>query len=116
MSSATAVAFLLGSPAVPVLVAIITPAPGKLEEVERILVESIPAVHEEDGCQKYALHRGKDKLVFVENWRDMDALGAHRSGPGLKLVGERLAGLTEGRPIIEVLEAVPAGDPVKGTV
>jgi quinol monooxygenase YgiN len=100
----------------PVLVATITPAPGKLEEVERILVELIPAVHEEDGCQKYALHRGKDKLIFVESWRDMEALGAHGTGASIKLMGERLAGLTEGRPSIEMLEAVPAGDPAKGAV
>jgi quinol monooxygenase YgiN len=100
----------------PVLVATITPDPGQLEAVEKILLELIPAVHAEDGCERYALHRGDGKLVFVEHWRDMAALGAHGSGPNIKIMNERLAGLVTGRPHVEVLEAVPAGDPAKGVV
>lgn len=100
----------------PVLVATITPNPGQMDAVEAVLKELIPQVHQEDGCERYALHRGRDRLVFVEKWRDMAALGAHGGGPSIKAMNERLAGLVAGAPDVHVLEAVPAGDPAKGSV
>ena len=100
----------------PVLVATIIPNPDQMDAVEAVLRDLIPAVHEEDGCERYALHRGRDRLVFVEKWRDMEALAAHASGPSIKAMNERLAGLVAGAPDVQVLEAVPAGDPAKGAV
>ncbi len=100
----------------PVLVATIIPNPGQMEAVEAALTDLIPAVHQEDGCERYALHRGRDRLVFVEKWRDRDALAAHGAGPAIRAMNERLAGLVAGPPDVQVLEAVPAGDPDKGRV
>ena len=101
----------------PVLVATLTPEAGKMDEVEAVLKELIPAVHDEDGCEMYALHRAKDKFVFVEKWRDGDALAAHAQGPSIKALNERLAGLlaTGGGEIL-MLQPVPVGDPQKGAV
>lgn len=100
----------------PVVVATITPNPGQLEAVEAVLKDLIPAVHSEDGCELYALHRVKDQLVFVEKWRDMAALGAHGSGPNIKALNGRLKGLVGGAPDVRILEAVPAGDTSKGSL
>ncbi len=100
----------------PVLVATITPKPGKLDDVEAALTALIPAVHDEDGCQLYALHRGKDRLVFVEKWRDGDALAAHGKGPNMAAVGAAVKGLVDGPPDVVILEAVPAGDATKGAI
>ena len=99
----------------PVVVATLTPAPGQLDALEAVLREVIPAVHEEDGCELYSLHRGKDRLVFVEKWRDMAALGAHGSGSNMTALGEKLEGLVAGHDV-QVLEAVPAGAADKGAV
>jgi quinol monooxygenase YgiN len=101
---------------VPVLVATITPKAGQLEAVEAVLKSLIPAIHEEDGCELYALNRGKERLVFVEKWRDMAALGAHGSGENIKMLNEKLKGLVAGAPDVQVLDAVPAGDAAKGAV
>jgi quinol monooxygenase YgiN len=101
---------------VPVLVATITPKPDQMDAAIAALKELIPAVHDEDGCERYALHRGPDRLVFIEKWRDMATLGAHGSGPNIAKLGEKLAGLTAGAPDIQVLEAVPVGDAVKGAI
>jgi len=101
---------------VPVIVATITPKPDKFDEVEEVLVRLIPEVHAEDGCELYALHKGKDRFVFVEKWRDMAALGAHGGGPNIKALGEGLKGLVEGAPDVQILEAVPAGEDGKGAV
>lgn len=100
----------------PVIVATFTPKPDQLDQVENVLRELIPMVHEEDGCELYALHRGPDRLVFVENWRDSAALRAHSTGPSLVSLRERLEGLLAAPPDVQILEAVPAGDPNKGAV
>lgn len=100
----------------PVIVATITPKPDQLEEVVSRLKELIPAVHEEDGCELYALHQGKDRVVFVEKWRDREALGVHSTGANIQALNEKLRGLVEGRPDVQVLEPVAAGDASKGAV
>ena len=100
----------------PVIVATITPKPDQFDAVEEVLTRLIPDVHAEDGCELYALHKGKDRFVFVEKWRDMAALGAHGSGPGIQALTEGLRGLVAGAPDVQILEAVPAGDAAKGAV
>jgi quinol monooxygenase YgiN len=100
----------------PVLVATITPNVNQIEQVESIVKDLIPAVQKENGCELYALHRGKDCLVLVEKWRDSAALGAHGNGTNLKDMNRRLKSLVAGAPRVQVLDAVPVGDPTKGAV
>jgi quinol monooxygenase YgiN len=99
----------------PIVVATITPNPGQMDALENALRELAPAVHEEDGCELYALHRGPDRLVFVEKWRDAEALRAHGTGPNTKALGEKMSGLVAGSDI-QVLEAVPTGSGPKGAL
>jgi quinol monooxygenase YgiN len=87
-----------------------------MDALEKALKELIPAVHEEDGCELYALHRGQDRLIFVEKWRDADALRAHGTGPNTKALGEKLSGLVAGTPEIQVVEAIPTGSSGKGAI
>jgi quinol monooxygenase YgiN len=99
-----------------VIVATITPKPDQFDAVEEVLTRLIPEVHTEDGCELYALHKTKDSFVFVEKWRDMAAMGAHGGGDNIKALNQGLKGLVAGAPTIQIMEAVPAGDPAKGTV
>jgi hypothetical protein len=39
-----------------VVVAVFHAAPGKLDALRSALVEAIPAVHAEEGCELYAIH------------------------------------------------------------
>jgi quinol monooxygenase YgiN len=87
-----------------------------MDALEAVLRDVIPAVHEEDGCELYALQRGTDRLVVLEKWRDADALGAHGSGENIQALGARLTGLVQGQPDVQVLEAIPIGDTDKGAV
>ncbi|MQY22627.1 putative quinol monooxygenase [Nocardia macrotermitis] len=100
----------------PVIVATITPKPDKFDEVGEVLVRLIPEVHGEDGCERYALHKGKDRYVFVEKWRDMAALGAHGGAPSIKAMNEGLKDLVAAPLDVQILEAIPAGDPDKGAI
>jgi quinol monooxygenase YgiN len=87
-----------------------------MQAVEDALKEVAAAVHEEDGCEVYALHRGQDRLVFVEKWRDDDAFRAHVAGPNVKTLNEKLAGRVAETRDVQVLEALPVGDSGQGEV
>jgi quinol monooxygenase YgiN len=100
----------------PTVVATIIPLAGRLDDVEAVLRDLAPQVHQEDGCEKYALHRGRDRIVVIERWRDGAALGAHGQGPAIKTMGQRLAGLVSAAPDVQILEPVEAGDPARGRI
>jgi quinol monooxygenase YgiN len=100
----------------PTVVATIIPLEGRLDDVEAVLRDLAPQVHSEDGCEKYALHRGRDRIVVIERWRDGAALGAHGQGPAIKAMGQRLAGLVSGAPDVQILEPVEVGDPARGRI
>ena len=97
-----------------VVVATITAKPESVDAVREILTHAVSEVHDEPGCQLYALHESGDSFVFVEQWADADALQAHSTAPAFtalfKDVGDHLAGA----PDIKPLTPVVAGDPDKG--
>ena len=58
----------------------------------------IAETRNEDGCDSYQLHRATDnesRFVFVERWRDRDALNAHFRQPHL------IAFRDDGAPMIK---------------
>jgi quinol monooxygenase YgiN len=97
-----------------VVVATILPMAEHRDEVIAAIRSSIEQVHAEDGCELYALHEAPDRLIMVEKWASSDALAAHSKGPALAALGGLLAGKVAGRPDVQVLQSVPAGDPAKG--
>ena len=97
-----------------VVVATIIPLPEHRDAVIAAFTETIPAVHDEDGCELYALHQNDDRLIMVEKWASADALRAHSQGAALAAQGPRLAGKLAGPAEVIVLDAVPAGDPARG--
>jgi quinol monooxygenase YgiN len=99
-----------------VVVATITPLPGEENAVRAAILESIPKVHAEPGCELYALHEGTGRFVMVERWESADALAVHGKAQALRSLGAALAGKVAGPPEVRRLTAVPAGDPGKGTL
>ncbi|MGV0627541.1 putative quinol monooxygenase [Mycolicibacter minnesotensis] len=88
--------------------------PESVEAVRAICTKAVERVHDEPGCQLYALHEADGSFVFIEQWADADALKAHSTAPA---AAELFGSLTEhlaGAPEIKMLQAVPAGDPAKG--
>jgi quinol monooxygenase YgiN len=85
-----------------------------IDEVIATITETVARVHEEDGCELYALHQADDRLVMVEKWASADALRAHSQGAALAAQSPRLAGKLTGPAEVIVLQAAPAGDPAKG--
>jgi len=99
-----------------VVVATITPLPEHRDAVIAAFTETIPQVHGEDGCELYALHQAKDRLIMVEKWASREALATHSKGAALAAMNPKLAGKVAGAPEVIVLDAVPAGDPAKGAL
>ena len=99
------------------VIAIITAKPGQRDAVLAAARANIPAVLAEDGCIEYApavdaeisrplTKLGPDTFVFIEKWRDADALKAHAASPHMAAYGAKVKELIASR-VIHVLS--PAG-------
>ena len=98
-----------------VVIATISPQPEHAEEVRQAVLEAVPAVHDEPGCERYSLHQGRDgALVMVEKWESPEALATHGKADALSTLSVKLEGKLAGQPSVTVLDALPAGDPAKG--
>ena len=97
-----------------VVVATMTAKPESVDTVREACKRAIEEVHQEPGCDLYALHESNGTFVFVEQWADEDALKTHSGAPAISTlfgtVGEHL----DGAPDIKLLAPVVAGDAEKG--
>ena len=97
-----------------VVVATMKAKPESVDAVRDACKQAIEAVHQEPGCELYALHEADGTFVFVEQWADAEALKTHSTAPAIGTlfgtVGEHL----DGAPDIKMLQPVVAGDPAKG--
>jgi quinol monooxygenase YgiN len=99
-----------------VVVATIVPLAEHRDEVIAAFQEAVKQVHDEDGCELYALHEAPDRLVMIEKWTSLEALGTHSKSPALAAMNPKLAGKVAGAPEIIVLNQLAAGDPAKGAL
>lgn len=98
-----------------VVVALFRAAPGRLDDLRDALVEAIPAVHAEEGCELYAIHDGPDDTIWMlEKWTSVDLLDAHSSGAAVARLQELTAGLTSGPPEVTRMHPIPAGTAEQG--
>ena len=96
------------------VIAIITAKPGQREAILAAARANIPAVRAEEGCIEYEpaidaeglggfqTKFGPDTFVFVEKWRDAEALKAHASAPHMAAYAGKIKDMVESR-VIHVL-------------
>ena len=99
-----------------VVVATITPLPDQVDAVREAILAAVPKVHEEPGCELYAVHEGRGEFVMIERWESPEALKVHGTAEALTTLGGQLADKLDGPPDVRRLTAVPAGEPAKGAV
>jgi quinol monooxygenase YgiN len=99
-----------------VVVATITPKPDQVDAVREALLAAVPAVHDEPGCELYALHERDGEFVMVERWESPDAMRVHGKAEALATLGARIADKLAAPLDVRRLTAVPAGDPAKGAL
>ena len=81
------------------------------------LQPAIAAVHEEEGCELYAIHDAPDgSIVMLEKWTSAELLDAHGDGEAVARLTADLDGLLERPVAVTRLVPVPVGQPAKGAL
>ena len=91
------------------VVATLEAAEGKAAELEAVLSSMLGPSMGDDGCVSYNLFEDRKtpgRFVFVEEWRDSDAIKAHGEAAHMAEAGSKLRGLLAGRPTIVRLRKV----------
>jgi quinol monooxygenase YgiN len=93
-----------------VVTAIFTPVEGQKAELIKALQASVPAVHEEEGCELYAIHDADDgTVVMIEKWASREDLERHNHGAaGAALMG-RIRHLLARAVTVNKMDPVMAG-------
>jgi quinol monooxygenase YgiN len=100
----------------PVVVAIQTPKPGRLDDVLAAFAAVSPRVHEESGCELYAAHTDGTVCVMVERWTTQEDLDAHAQGQPLRDLVELWGDALDKPYDVWVLDNVALGQANNGTI
>jgi quinol monooxygenase YgiN len=100
-----------------IVTAIFHPREGASEALIDAMRHTIPLVHEEEGCELYAINEEPDgTIVMIEKWSNAELLDAHGAGPVVADFNSAIADLIE-RPVrVTRLRAIPIGDITKGAL
>lgn len=93
--------------------------PEGAEAAEAAFAEVVPATHAEEGCLLFAVHRemgDPEAFVLVERWGSREALDAHLQTAHLAAFRARGGELWAEPPRLTVAEALPLGEPGKGSL
>lgn len=85
--------------------------PEKKQEALETIRDLMTHVAEEEGTLSYTLNindQDPDTLVFIEHYRDMDALSAHSSSPHFKEFMKQSMSFAAGKPEITVYNQIDA--------
>ena len=98
-----------------VVTAVFHPVPGRTPELIDALRASIPAVHQEAGCQLYAIHDAEDgTITMIEKWDSREVLAAHAAGPAVKALGAAVAPFIAQPTTVTTMTPLPAGTTHQG--
>jgi len=93
------------------LLAKLTVAEGRADDLKSALDALISAADEEDGLEVYSAHAdNSDPSVFwfFEVYRDQEALTVHGKGEKMKAAMRTLGGCLDGRPEVTMLSPLAA--------
>ena len=93
------------------LIAKLTAADGKADELETALRGVIDAAAEEDGLEVYSAHAAADEpgvYYFFELYRDQAAMDVHGKGERMRAAAGAFEGLLAGRPELTMMSPVAA--------
>ena len=90
-----------------IVIATFTPLPEHYEEVKRVLLDVIPDVHREEGCELYALHEEvSGSLVFIEKWASRELWRTHSSLEPVVRITKGVQGLLATEPDVREMYGV----------
>jgi quinol monooxygenase YgiN len=98
-----------------VVTAVFHPAEGRTANLIEALRSSIPAVHNEEGCQLYAIHAADDgTITMIEKWDTPEALAAHAAGPAVEALDAAVSELIARPTTVTTMTPLPAGTTTQG--
>jgi len=93
------------------LLAKLTAAEGKADELKTALATAIEAAEEESGLLIYSASQSQDdpqSFVFFELYEDEAALGVHGKGDAMRAAMKGIGSLLDGRPEVTLMNPVVA--------
>ncbi|MBT2533765.1 antibiotic biosynthesis monooxygenase [Arthrobacter sp. ISL-48] len=100
-----------------IVTAVFTPMEGAFSKVAAALSPAIAEVHEEPGCQLYAIHEAPNgQIIMIEKWESAELLDAHGEGEAVKRLNASLEGLLQEPVDVTRLSPIPAGTEHQGTL
>ena len=88
------------------IIATLTAAEGKADDLAAALEDLIAAADEEEGLEIYSVHRTNDDpgvFVFFEVYRDQESFAVHGKGDRMKAAMGAVGGLLGARPDVTVM-------------
>ena len=98
-----------------IVVATLIPKPGRLREIIDAFEVVNGLVHDEPGCELYALHSDGERVVMIERWTTVADLDAHGSSAAMDELA-RLRGDSVASVEVLRLENLAFGQPDKATI
>lgn len=93
-----------------IVTAVFTPIEGKKAELIASMHDGITAVHEEEGCEIYAIHDAEDGTVtMIERWTTAELLDAHGTGSAIAVLRDGIAPFVLGSPVVTRMTPIPVG-------
>ncbi|WGW13700.1 putative quinol monooxygenase [Saxibacter everestensis] len=100
-----------------VVIATFVPNPGELDRVRLALDIAIEQVHQEDGCELYAIHEAPNgNIIMIEKWESAELLDTHGAGVAVQDLNESLSGLLAEAVDVVRLTPLPVGSDGKGAL
>lgn len=100
-----------------IVTAVFTPIPGGKDALIAAMGRGIAAVHDEPGCELYAIHDAEDgTITMLEKWTTAGDLDAHAAGDAVKILQADIEGLVTGPAVVTRMTPLPAGTDAQGVL
>ena len=100
-----------------IVIATFYPHPAKGDAVRAALEAVIPDVHDEPGCELYALHEETEgRLVLIEKWTTRELWQEHLTLEPVQRSRASLEGLLESATEVLEMYGAAAGTPQQGSL
>lgn len=102
-----------------VVVGSFTAREGREADARAAFEALVAPTHAEPGCILYALHQGVDdprRFAFIERWASRGELDAHLGSAHVRHLLGRVEELFGDSADIVVYDALPGGEPRKGSI
>jgi quinol monooxygenase YgiN len=99
-----------------IVVARVYPKPGRLQQVIDVYAPIVPLVHQEPGCELFALHTDGETVFVVEKWATPADLQGHAAGPAYAQIRAGISDLVDHAADVWVLDSLLFGEAAKSTI